>query len=245
MTKNIFTGPLMGIDTETTGISVYDAMTRIVTCAVVVEYFDESGTLISTPTEWLMNPEMSIPEGAAAVHGISTEIAKEHGMNYMQGLYNIAETIRQCISSGIPMVAFNASFDFSLIRDEFERRSVDFDPALWNQAIIIDPFVLDKVFNKFRKGKRTLGVVSDAYGYDLSNAHNATADVEATLHIARAMLFKMSQLNGGQLPSPSDMMSYQIEKYHEQSADLEMYFRKKDPTITINKAWPFQDREYW
>lgn len=246
MTQNIYTGPLMGIDTETTGVDVYSVTTRIVTCAVVSEYFESDGAKMTHPVEWLMNPEMAIPTGASDVHGITTEIAKEHGMNYVQGLHLVAETIKTSIQHGVPMVAFNAAFDFSLIRDEFERREIDFDPTLWDQAIIIDPWVLDKVFDKYRRGKRTLGIVSGLYGYDLSNAHNATADVEATLYIARQMLNKISAMNGGQLPSPADLMSFQKEKFKEQSEGLEAHFRKKenDDTITINKSWPFQERQY-
>lgn len=244
--SNIYTGPLVGIDTETTGVECYDASTRIVTCAIVSEFFAPDGTKESYPVEWLLNPEMTIPEGASAVHGITTGVAMEHGMNYVQGLYLISETIKQCIANRVPMVAFNAAFDFSLIRDEFERREIDFESSLWDQAIIIDPSILDKVFDKYRKGKgmRTLSAVSGIYGYDLSNAHNATADVEATLHIARRMLHKMAGLNGGELPPPEEMMSFQVEKYREQADGLEAHFQKNDPSVTINKEWPFQSKEY-
>ena len=65
-------GPLVGFDTETTGVDV--ATDRIVTAAVVTR--DATGTRART---WLIDPGVPIPPAATAVHGITTEQARTEG----------------------------------------------------------------------------------------------------------------------------------------------------------------------
>lgn len=38
---------------------------------------------------WLLYPDMDIPEGATKVHGVTTEHAKEHGQTYADGYKEI------------------------------------------------------------------------------------------------------------------------------------------------------------
>lgn len=225
--------PMFGFDTETTGVDTDDPSVRIVTCAMIYEYQGKTRTY-----EWFLNPEVEIPTGASDVHGITTEKAQAEGADYRAGLQQIADMFSWAILNEIPLVAYNAAFDVSLLRNEFIRHDIQFDITLWDVAIVIDPFVFDKHFDKWRKGKRTLGVVSSAYGYDLTNAHDATADVLAALHIARAMFPKM--VIAGQIPTYSDMVEFQKQAYAEQSADLEKYFRKTDPTKVISRDWPYR-----
>ena len=61
-------------DLETTGVDVVGD--RIVTAHVGL--LDASGTVL-TARDWLADPGVVIPEGATAVHGITTEYAREHG----------------------------------------------------------------------------------------------------------------------------------------------------------------------
>lgn len=240
----MYTGPLAGFDTETTGVKVHEDGTRVVTCALIMQDSSESEHKI---IEWMMDPEIEIPTGASDVHGITTERARVEGMNYVAGLQKIADVMSYLITNRIPTTAYNGGFDVTLLRVEFLARDIDFDDNLWNDLLMVDPLVMDKRIDTFRKGKRTLGVVSGLYGYDLSNAHEATADVLATMHVARRIIqpfvASLEKEFDHKVGGFTDLMPIQAEMYRRQATSLEKHFRKTDPNITINKSWPFQDPE--
>ena len=91
--------------------------------------------------------------------------------------------------------------------------------------------------DKYRKGKRTLTVTSAHYGIQIGeNAHDAEADCVA----AGKLAFKL--LGGAALGGLT--LTYiherQIVYAAEQAAGLQAYFRKKDPSVTIDGAWPIR-----
>ncbi len=59
-------------DTETTGIDTSQA--RVVSCSVAL--LSGNGE-VSERYDWLIDPGIEIPEAAANVHGITTEVARE------------------------------------------------------------------------------------------------------------------------------------------------------------------------
>jgi DNA polymerase-3 subunit epsilon len=62
-------------DLETTGLDLQTS--RIVTAAVAV--LNANGEAVEVH-EWLVNPGIEIPEAAANVHGITTEMAQANGV---------------------------------------------------------------------------------------------------------------------------------------------------------------------
>lgn len=229
---------LVGYDTETTGVNVHSDDTRIVTAAFVLKTPDGLKDI-----ELEMNPGIDIPTGASDVHGITTEKAQGF-MPYLEGLTRMKQFLDWTLYEEIPIVAYNGAYDITLTRVEFERHGIPLD---WDSLILLDPLVMDRHLDPFRKGGRKLGRVAELYGYDLSNAHNATADVEATLHIIERMLpkfvNKIEEKFGTKPETAKDFMEIQTVLYMNQMTDLERYFRKSDPSKTINKSWPYQDRE--
>lgn len=237
----------MGFDTETTGVDVYDDSVRVVTCAMILQ---ESASEPPQIIEYLMNPEVEIPSGASEVHGITTEYAQQNGMNYREGLQKVADLFKYTIDRGIPTVAHNASFDATLLRIEFINQNIDFDQLYWDRILIVDTIVLDRAIDKWRKGGKKLTAVAAHYGYDIgNNAHEATADVLACMHVGRVIIPKFAdhvlEEVGSRPAGFEDLHEIQKHYYKAQADDLEIYLRKKenDPDKTINKSWPFQDRE--
>lgn len=235
----------MGFDTETTGVDVYADDVRVVTCAMILQ---KSASEPPSIIEYMMDPEVEIPEGASEVHGITTEYAREHGMNYREGLQNVADLFKYTIENDIPTVAHNASFDATLLRIEFINQGIDFDQSYWDRILIVDTIVLDRAIDKWRKGGKKLTAVAAHYGYDIGdNAHEATADVLACMHIGRVIIPKfvdfVEKKLGTRPAGFSDLHEIQKHYFKAQMDDLEEYFRRKDPEKTINKSWPFQDRE--
>jgi DNA polymerase-3 subunit epsilon len=229
-------GPLMGFDLETTGVNV--ETDRIVTAAIV-DIRPGQPTRIRT---WLVNPGIDIPEGATAVHGISTEKARAEGQHPSVALEEIALELTVALVGGTPIVAFNASFDLSMLDRELLRyklggladRMVSYDLVM----PVLDPHVLDKRFDTYRKGKRTLTATCEAYGLFMEHAHAADADAIA----ACRLLFKLASKYN--LPAEftlDEIHEAQIEWRAEQAASLADYFRRKGQDASdVDGSWPLK-----
>lgn len=213
--------PLVGFDLETTGVD--EENDRIVTANITYQAPD--GT--TRVRNFLVNPGVEIPIEATNVHGVTTEHAREHGVAPIDAIKEIISLLRA--SSAYPIVAFNGAYDFSLLDREARRHGVPpFTPEL-----AIDPFILDKQIDKYRRGKRQLGAVCTVYGIDLENAHNADADALAAVLLARAMG------RAGKLPAdPRELHLSQIQWYAEQSESFERYLRQHRPDAVISRHWP-------
>ena len=87
----------------------------------------------------------------------------------------VRETIAAHLARGLAVCAFNAAYDFSLLDAECRRYGLDTIDA----RPVIDPMVIDRRVDRFRRGKRTLTVATEVYGVELLDAHDASADAIA------------------------------------------------------------------
>ncbi len=84
-------GPLLGFDTETTGVD--PSGDRLVTAALVWRAEPQAdGVRPQSVTTWLADPGVEIPEAAAAVHGVTTERARAEGRPVTEALERSAST---------------------------------------------------------------------------------------------------------------------------------------------------------
>lgn len=222
------TGSLVGFDLETTGKNPHTA--RIVTASIVL--VDPDGKMRSN-AEWLIDPEVEIPAEAAAVHGVSTEHARAHGMDATAGLGEIVSTLVDFMYHRVPIVAYNGVYDFTVLTAELARRKME---AL-SVVGIIDPFILDKHVDTYRKGKRTLEAVSEHYGVDLDAAHTSMADSLAAAQVAQALVAKFPDRFDVPLEK---IFNNQIRWKAEQSESFEQYLRRKNPEATVSRDWPVE-----
>ena len=215
-------------DLETTGLDLEQA--RIVTaCAVAI---DEQGQVTGSNIEWLADPGIEIPVAASNVHGITTEIAKARGQNSKEVVSEILEALRGFFNAGIPVVAYNAPYDFTILHHEARRNGLE---PLSDPKPIIDPLVLDKFVDQYRSGKRTLQIAASVYGVQLSDAHNATADAIAAGKVAQAIALKHAA------KLPSDVFElHDLQKVWSVSQDdsYEIFRRKSSPDFTVVRGWP-------
>lgn len=217
--------PMLGIDTETTGRDSRTA--RLVTASLIFSVPGEETVVKS----WLVNPGVEIPKEASDVHGITTEHAKLFGRIPFDVLTEIAAEIEKWVATGNPLVAYNAPYDFTLLREEFRRHGVAFNGDFGK---VLDPYVMDKWLDKWRKGKRDLTTASRHYNVELLDAHSADADALAAVGVARAICrkFKISA-------SLSDFHDAQMKQKEIQSASLQEYLRRTtDPTAVVEGDWP-------
>ncbi|MCM9082608.1 MULTISPECIES: 3'-5' exonuclease [Streptomyces] len=230
-------GPLLAFDLETTGTDV--ETDRIVTAAVV--RLDAAGAVAAERT-WLLDPGVAIPEQASAIHGISTEHAREHGVPAASAVEEIAQVVTEGLRSGTPLVVMNARYDLSLLDRECRRHEVESISDRLGSALspVIDPLVIDKHIDKYRKGKRALHALCAHYGVSLDDAHNARADAVAAARVVRRMGEKHRPV--GRMPL-AELHELQVRAAAEQSVSLQAYLRRTaDPTAVVEPAWPLIPR---
>lgn len=167
-------------DTETTGLAITDA--RIVTAFVGI--LGRDGT-VEQSQQWLADPGIEIPLAASNIHGVSTQHAREFGSQAATVVKEIGEKISSLFAEGLPVVAFNASYDFSILHHEMTRHGLK---TIEGPRPVVDPLVIDRAIDTYRKGKRTLEVMASHYGVHLENSHQADSDAIAAGLIAQAMI---------------------------------------------------------
>ena len=217
-------------DLETTGLDLREA--RIVTaCAVAI---DQQGQVFGPNIEWLADPEIEIPIAAANVHGVTTEKARAEGRKSFEVVSEIIETLRGFFDSGIPVVAYNAPYDFTILHYEALRHGLE---PISNPQPIIDPLVLDKFVDQYRHGKRTLQIAASIYGVRLSDAHNATADAIAAGRVAQAIALKYPE----KLPADAlELHNAQVGWSLAQDESYEIFRKKMTPDFSVQRGWPLK-----
>ncbi len=174
-------GARLGVfDLETTGVDVDSS--RIVSACIAV--LDDEGAVVAR-WDWLADPGIEIPAGASAVHGITTERARAEGRTARTVVAEIAQTLRVLFATGVPVVVYNAPYDLSLLDRECRRHGLE---PIEAPGPIIDPLVIDKSVDRYRKGKRTLEVTAALYSVPLDDAHDAGSDAIAAGRVALALL---------------------------------------------------------
>jgi len=164
------TKPVCFFDLETTGINVADD--RIVEISIL-KIFPNGNKESKT---WLVNPEMPIPAETTAIHGIDqARIENEPTFKDLsQAIYEMVK--------GSDLAGYNSNkFDVPLLAEEFLRVGIDFDIE---NNVLID---VQNIFHKMEQ--RTLVAAYKFYcDQDLTNAHSAAADTNATYEILKAQL---------------------------------------------------------
>jgi DNA polymerase-3 subunit epsilon len=64
---------------------------------------------------------------------------------------------------------------------------------------VLDAVVLDRHFDRYRKGSRTLGSLCTLYGVDIGNAHDASADAIASIKVLLALAAQYKELRDSEL----------------------------------------------
>ncbi|QEU78238.1 exonuclease domain-containing protein [Streptomyces subrutilus] len=230
-------GPLLAFDLETTGTDV--ETDRIVTAAVV--RLDPDGAVAAERT-WLLDPGVAIPEQASAIHGISTEHARAHGRPAAAAVEEIAAAVAEGLRSGTPLVVMNARYDLSLLDRECRRYAVASVSERLGEAPspVIDPLVIDKHVDKYRKGRRALYALCAHYGVSLDDAHDARADAVAAARVVRRL--GETHRPVGRMPL-ADLHDLQVRAAAEQSVSLQAYLRRTaDPAAVVEPSWPLIPR---
>ena len=162
--------PIIFFDLETTGTDF--SKDRIVEICYI-KVFPDGREVEYTKR---INPEMHIPEGASAVHGIYDADVKD--------CPTFKEVAREIANEfeGSDVAGFNSNrFDLPMLAEEFLRAQVDIDLS---RLRAIDVQVL-----YHKREPRTLSAAYKFYcGEVLEDAHSALADTRATYEVLKAQL---------------------------------------------------------
>jgi DNA polymerase-3 subunit epsilon len=227
-------------DTETTGPNPLED--RIVTAAFIVRGGGREDRVFS----WLINPGVPIPAEAAEVHGITDAMVQADGQDPKVALDEIATHLARAIRWGMPVIAFNQSFDWSILHYDLLRNGLSTVEARvgLHPLSLIDPIVIDKQCDRYVKGsgQRKLRPTAERYGVQLTDWHTAEADALAALLITEAQFERFPQLND---MGPQQLFAAQKAWRAEQQAGLQEWFRTKatpeqggDPNKVIDGSWP-------
>ncbi|MCA1008965.1 3'-5' exonuclease, partial [Rhodococcus hoagii] len=104
-------------------------------------------------------------------------------------------------------------------------------------GLVIDPFVIDRAMDPYRKGKRTLEATCNAYGVRLDDAHSASGDALAAARLAWKLARKFTRLSG------LDIMAEQAKWHADRQADFAAYLRREGKDASdVNGDWPMRGR---
>ena len=193
-------------DTETTGlpknwnapISDVDNWPRCV--QIAWQLHDAMGNMISHEDYLIIPENYKIPYDAEQIHGISTDLAIERGKTLLE----VLELFNTALSKTQFVVGQNLNFDLNIMGCEFHR--------LGMKTALNEIPVLDTCTEKTallceipggRYGKFKLPTLTELheklFNEPFNEAHNATADVEATtrcfLELLRNRHYSLEELN--------------------------------------------------
>ncbi|WP_420378269.1 DNA polymerase III subunit alpha [Gilvibacter sp.] len=239
-------------DTETTGlpkrwdapVSDTDNWPRAI--QIAWQLHDSMGNLLEQK-DYLIKPEgFNIPFEAESIHGISTELAEADGVPLDQ----VLEEFNDVLERSQFVVGQNVGFDLNIMGAEFYREAVD--TSLLSLPVLDTCTETTAELCKIpggRGGKFKLPTLTELhehlFGDGFAEAHNATADVEATtrcfLELIRQGVYTTTELKAQPdyleafqkaNPRPVDVIGLQHINLKEASAKLRAKQQKQEETIS-------------
>lgn len=235
------TGPMLSFDIESTGTD--PTSDRIVTASLVA--LDPS-TGQQTGRNWTVDPGCDIPEQATAVHGITTGHAHEHGHDPAGVVATLAASITDAWSDGIPLVIYNAPYDLTMLSAEMDRHGID---PFTEIGPVLDPLVLDRAWDRYRKGRRTLSAVASHHGITVGadDAHTADGDALTAWRVLWKQTRAYPQLVDMSL---DDLTKHQAAWHADWAADFERFLKRMKhrdgetrdviDAVSVDPGWPTQ-----
>jgi DNA polymerase-3 subunit epsilon len=168
--------PIAFFDIESTGLDT--AKDKIISIAVVKLMPDGSRILKSA----IVNPVIPISKEASEIHGFTNDILVDKP-KFSQIAKSLQEFMEDCYLAG-----YNSNFfDCPILQEEFARCGIEFPKY---DQLSID---VCSIFKNFEK--RDLSSAVKFYcNREMENAHDAQADIDATVDVFLAQLNKYEEL---------------------------------------------------
>lgn len=235
-------------DTETSGVDTEND--RIITAFISLR----DGDKIVKEVSWVIDPGVEIPDEAAEVHGMSTEWVRENGRKDVStAIEEIVHELSEAAHAGYVITGYNNSFDLATLGAEAKRYNKGITGLrIRETGRFVDPLILDRAIDKYRKGSRKLKDVAAHYGieFDESKLHDAGEDVRVTAELVpkvlNATVRALPELQGLTPDEIIDrLQEFQTVKKAEWAKGLTEYFARTGKTeddgsaIEVNGAFPW------
>jgi DNA polymerase-3 subunit epsilon len=219
-------GELIALDLEATSANPLEALP----VSFALLHLDDG--IVIRRRYGLIRPGVPIPPESTEIHGITDDMVEERGGALAASIAGLAAALCE----GPPVVACNAAYDITVI-DTCFRRLFPGLRAPAEEVRLIDPLVIDRHCDKYRKGSRKLTALCATYGVPYSNAHHAGADAEAAARVAFAIAEKYPEVGEADI----DLLHALEMGWHREFIDhLSDYYvsQGKEPLASEERDWP-------
>ena len=219
-------------DSETTGlpknfkapISDSENWPRLVQLAWQIN--DKEGKLINNKSFLIKPDNFTIPYNSEKIHGISTQIALEKGIELIIALKDFKEDLKKCKY----IIGHNINFDKNILGAEFYRKNIESN--LLNK-ISIDTGHISKQYCNLKGGlggglkmPKLIELYEILFGKKFSDAHDAAYDVNAT---AKSFFYLLKK----EVYSNEDSSSKKV--FYEEPKLKISNFSKKEIDIAVSE----------
>ena len=219
-------------DSETTGlpknfkapISDSENWPRLVQLAWQIN--DKEGKLINNKSFLIKPDNFTIPYNSEKIHGISTQIALEKGIELIIALKDFKEDLKKCKY----IIGHNINFDKNILGAEFYRKNIESN--LLNK-ISIDTGHISKQYCNLKGGlggglkmPKLIELYEILFGKKFSDAHDASYDVNAT---AKSFFYLLKK----EVYSNEDSSSKKV--FYEEPKLKISNFSKKEIDIAVSE----------
>ena len=223
----------IGFDLETTGI---DFFRDVPVSYGFVERVQGTRGRESLLDSSYVNPGMPIPVGASAIHGITDEMVTD-AMPLSDAVELMAERITAHWANGDVIVGMNVAYDITMVDSLCRRLELATLTDRGDIGAVVDVLVLDRHFDKWRKGGRKLTDLCHHYGVTLGNAHSAAHDAEASLVVFEVLCGRYPAFDAIPVPRVNATVR---SWYQEWLSSFSLYLEKKgeEPIPPGRYEWP-------
>ena len=221
----------IGFDLETTGINSFQDVP--VSYGFVERSEDARGSLME---QAYVNPGVPIPAGASAIHGITDGMVSE-ATPLDEAVEVLADRLAKHWANGDVIVGMNVSYDLTMVDSLCRRLGLATLSDRSDVGAVVDVLVLDRHFDKWRKGGRKLTDLCHHYDVTLGNAHSAAHDAEASLVVLEVVRSRYPQVDR----IPVADLSVTIRAWYQEwlSSFSEYLERKGETPIPLGRyEWP-------
>ncbi|MFD1292329.1 DNA polymerase III subunit alpha [Lutibacter holmesii] len=243
-------------DTETTGLPkkwnapITDTNNWPRCIQIAWQLHDELGELVDQQ-DYLIQPEgYNIPYDAEQIHGISTQLAQEKG----EKLEDVLVLFNEALSKSKFVVGQNVKFDLNIMGCEYVRKQLN---TPLNELPVLDTCTERTAtlcqIPGGRGGKFKLPTLTELHQHlfqaPFGEAHNATADVEATtrcfLELIRKRIYTKEQLDvsadyfqrfDAKNPSPINVIGLKHLNLKKESKKLKNKEKVSDSNISEDSS---------
>ncbi|MFE0631576.1 exonuclease domain-containing protein [Streptomyces sp. NPDC058864] len=190
------------LDLETTGL--YPDTARIVEAAWLLA--DHRALAWDSV---LVNPGIPIPVDAYEIHGIDDALVRRSGLDPLEALDALTNTLAKHIIEGATLVVFNYTYDLAVLDAECRRYGLaTLTDRLGQKLQVVDPMRISQQIRS--RGSNALADLAVLYSSDDIAPHSALGDCLATWDVlaglcrseAKMIVRRLSQGNTQEQPAP-------------------------------------------